>query len=60
MKKPGGIEMEGILAVYAGRGMSLWETLEEAEASWNHKGNLDNIPRSEFRFWVDEEKEKGN
>jgi len=48
--------MKGILPLFAGRGMSRWRTLEEAEASWNYKGHLDNIPRSEFRFWKKEGK----
>jgi hypothetical protein len=36
----------GLLPQFAGRGMSVWNTLEEAEASWKVPSVMDGIERT--------------
>lgn len=43
--------MDGIKTLYAGRGMTLWDTYEEAQASWRVPSVMDLIQRSETIWW---------
>lgn len=43
--------IKGVLAMFAGRGMTAWPTLEAAKASWSGLSVLDGINRSKFKFW---------
>ncbi len=42
---------EGLQCWYAGRGMSMWWTMEEAQASYNAALHTDGIERATFPFW---------
>lgn len=42
---------EGLRIVYAGRAMTMWDTPEEAEASWRAPSIMDLIQRSETIWW---------
>lgn len=42
---------EGLQALYAGRGMTMWRTPEEAEASYDAPLSTDRIERTPFAFW---------
>jgi hypothetical protein len=43
--------MDGMKTLYAGRGMTMWDTFEEAQASWRVKSHYDLIERSETVWW---------
>lgn len=43
--------MDGIKTLYAGRGMTMWETEKEAEDSWRAPSLMDLIQRTAFPFW---------
>lgn len=40
----------GLRTLYAGKGMTMWETREEAQASWS-KSSMDLLERSAFPWW---------
>lgn len=42
---------DGLKVLYAGRAMTLWETREEAEASWRAPRLSDLWERTAFPFW---------
>lgn len=42
---------DGIKTVYAGRAMTMWDTREEAEASWRVRSVMDLIERSNTVWW---------
>lgn len=43
--------MDGIKTLYAGRAMTMWDTREEAEASWRAPSVMDLITRSNTTVW---------
>ena len=43
--------MDGLKTLYAGRAMTMWETREEAEASWRAPSLSALWERTAFPFW---------
>lgn len=43
--------VEGIKVLYAGQAMTMWETPEEAEASWRVPSVMDRLTRTTYPWW---------
>ena len=41
----------GIKTLFAGRGMTLWDTFREAQDSWRAASAMDLLPRARTLFW---------